>query len=266
MRRVFVAGGSLGVSRLAFGTGSLHHQQSRRARVGLLEAAVDAGFSHFDTSPLYGFGLAEEDLGALDDRVRRSTTVSTKVGLYPPDGARPNGVEVVVRKALGRMMPALSTAVVDWSLDRARSSLETSLRRLRRDSVEVLLLHEGTSEVLSTDEWQHWLEDVVTRGKVGAVGVAGEAHRFVSWLAGRERRQFVVQTRDSVLGDEARAVAQVYGAPDFVYGYLSAPPRASASEMRGRLEAGLQRWSEASLIVSTRVVGRLTELAALGER
>ena len=78
-----IDGTDIEVSRLGFGTSSLHHLLSRRDRRSLLLHAESVGITHFDTAPYYGYGLAERELGlALRDR-RSRITVTTKVGLYP---------------------------------------------------------------------------------------------------------------------------------------------------------------------------------------
>src|SRR5262245_50530975 len=65
MKRVQLPGTEIVMSRLSFGTSRLHHVPSGKHRQSLLAAAFDAGFTHFDTAPLYGFGLAESDLGGF---------------------------------------------------------------------------------------------------------------------------------------------------------------------------------------------------------
>jgi len=52
-------GTGLSVSRLSFGTATLHHHPTTAKRQAFLAAALDHGFTHFDTSPYYGFGMSE---------------------------------------------------------------------------------------------------------------------------------------------------------------------------------------------------------------
>ncbi|MEU6843508.1 aldo/keto reductase [Streptomyces sp. NPDC046716] len=113
--------------RLGIGTaplGGLFEEVSAEATV---EAAAEAGIRYFDTAPRYGHGQAERRLGRLlgpagiDDPV-----ISTKTGwlLRPkPDGS-PGEV------------------VTDWTERGIRESLESSLTRLGRDSVDILYLHD----------------------------------------------------------------------------------------------------------------------------
>src|SRR5262245_3058402 len=103
MHQVYLAGSSLAVSRLAFGTASLHHVGARE-RARLIGIAVDLGISHFDTSPYYGNGIGESALAALD----RHISVATKVGLYPPGGAHGSRLRLYANRALGRILPEVT--------------------------------------------------------------------------------------------------------------------------------------------------------------
>lgn len=110
-----------------YGTAALGRSLSRRERIRLVEVAYDAGIRWFDTAPLYGAGAAEEALGA-GLRGKDDVTIATKVGIVPPG---------IVGLALRR--PARSGRFTAADI---RSQLEGSLRRLRRDSADVVLLHE----------------------------------------------------------------------------------------------------------------------------
>ena len=65
----------------------------------LLEAAVAHGFTHFDTAPIYGFGLSERDLAPLL-AAEPNLTVATKVGLYPPGGTQQTWAAVLLVRLL----------------------------------------------------------------------------------------------------------------------------------------------------------------------
>ena len=127
---------SSATTRMGLGTaplGGLFAEVSPQAALDTVDAAWDLGVRFFDTAPLYGSGLAEERLGqALSGRPRDEYTVSTKVGRV----LRPGTASPEFRGA-----PALE-AVFDFSADGVRRSLAGSLRRLRLDAVDVLLLHD----------------------------------------------------------------------------------------------------------------------------
>ena len=79
-----------------------------------IQRAFEMGISFFDTSPIYGDGTSERNLGrALSDLgVGSEAVISTKL-------------------ALSR----------DWTANEIQSSLQRSLDRLKRDRLDVVLLH-----------------------------------------------------------------------------------------------------------------------------
>src|SRR5579859_3794333 len=110
----------LTVSALGFGCGAVgglmvggDPAEQRQA----VSRALDAGITYFDTAASYGDGLSEEHLGAVmrDLGAWSKVVVGTKFRLRPEDAAQP------------------AAAV--------RASLEASLKRLGRDDVDVLHLH-----------------------------------------------------------------------------------------------------------------------------
>ena len=126
--------------RLGMGTaaiGNLYHTVSDSEARATIAAAVEAGIGYFDTAPHYGFGLAERRLGealAETDAGRRAI-VSTKVGrLLAPttaSGTRHGFVDADPFEP-----------VFDYRADAINRSHEASLKRLRRDRVEILLAHD----------------------------------------------------------------------------------------------------------------------------
>lgn len=249
--------GAEGLSRLGFGTASLHHVSDPSQRARLLEAAVAGGLRHLDTAPLYGFGLAEAEIGRVLGR-ESGLTIATKVGLYPPGGAGQSRPQMLVRKALGKLVPKLSRARADFSVRRAELSLTDSLRRLGRERVDLLLVHEPQPGLLNTDEWASWLAAEKARGRCGSTGVAGEADGVRPFLDAA----FVdiVQTRD----DPAGRPGDLRGRRLITYGCLRAarPEGRSTAEL---VRAALARNPSGTVLVATRRLERIAEFRdALG--
>jgi L-galactose dehydrogenase/L-glyceraldehyde 3-phosphate reductase len=108
----------LQVSELVFGggwVGGLLIHQDDETKLRALRRALDAGINWIDTAPSYGDGRSEEALGWLLREVDRKPYLSTKV-----------------RLDLGKL---------DDISGQVEASLESSLERLRRDSVDLLQLH-----------------------------------------------------------------------------------------------------------------------------
>lgn len=108
----------LRVSALGFGCGAIGGlfvkglpAEQRQA----FEEAVAGGISYFDTAPGYGDGASETNLGRVLEETGSSVAVGTKVRLAPGD--------------------------LDEPVSAIRRSVESSLRRLRRERVDLIQLH-----------------------------------------------------------------------------------------------------------------------------
>lgn len=131
------------VAQLGFGgapLGGLFAEVSDAQARAALEAAWDAGIRHFDTAPLYGYGLSEQRVGAfLRTKPRDAFVLSTKVGrlLEPTRGAGATG------DSLGAFVGALpNDAFFDFSADAVRRSLDASLTRLGLDRIDIAYIHD----------------------------------------------------------------------------------------------------------------------------
>jgi D-threo-aldose 1-dehydrogenase len=128
------------VTRMGIGgaaLGGLYHVVSDQAAAETVEAAWQCGINLFDTAPLYGHGRSEERMGsALRTHPRDTFVLSTKVGriLVPADAST---VESVFFEK-----PAPFEPVFDFSYEGVMRSFEESLRRLRLDRVDILLIHD----------------------------------------------------------------------------------------------------------------------------
>jgi aryl-alcohol dehydrogenase-like predicted oxidoreductase len=148
---------NLRVSALGFGCGNvggLMIRGTRAERERAVARALDLGVNFFDTAPLYGDGVSEEHLGEALQDVKAHCLVATKVRVGPAGLDDPAGT--VTR------------------------SLETSLRRLRRDRVDLLQLHDPVR--LARADGQPSTQEVLERilpafeslrraGKIGFVGM-----------------------------------------------------------------------------------------------
>ena len=132
---------SVTLPRLGIGTagiGNLYAPVSDAEAKATVTAAWAAGIRYFDTAPHYGFGLAERRLGeALAEAdPEGEAIVSTKVGrtLEPTSSAK--------RERHGFVDADPFEPRFDYRRDALLRSHEESLRRLRRDRVDILLAHD----------------------------------------------------------------------------------------------------------------------------
>lgn len=85
--------------------------------VGVVERALELGVNYFDTAPLYGKGRSEEVLGEALRGVTEPYYLATKVGYYPEP--------------------------FNYTRDDVWRGIDGSLKRLKRDHVNLLQLHES---------------------------------------------------------------------------------------------------------------------------
>ncbi|MCX5724493.1 MAG: aldo/keto reductase [Nitrospirae bacterium] len=267
MRQVLLQGAGISVSRLSFGTASLHYLPTSSRRQDLLAAAFDHGMTHFDTAPSYGFGMAEQEVGQFVQGRQGRVTIATKVGLYPPGGSHPNTASVWLRKATGRVWPAVSRSLVDWSVAVASQSLDRSLRRLKIDHIDLLLLHEPLVGVVQSGMFLDWLKEEQGRGRIRAWGLAGPVDCLEPWLSVDHPLGMVLQVQDSLDGREADLVQSQGRALQLTYGYVSSSSTQPGSlNARAILEQAMRRNRTGSILVSTRQVAHVRELASIAER
>jgi len=139
------------ISALGFGCSSLWAKpefDERRAR-DVLEVALSNGITHFDTSPSYGHGLAEERLGRfLQAHKPAELVISTKVGNNLVDGQMVRG----------------------FTRDLMERSFEGSLKRLGVDRVDILYLHGPSPTELASDDVRRFFSDKKAAGRISYAG------------------------------------------------------------------------------------------------
>lgn len=260
---VRLPGTQLSVSRFIFGTAALFNVGRQAKRVELLEAAVHAGFSHFDTAPYYGFGWAERDLGELLQR-HPQLTITSKVGIYSPGGEESSYAMVLLRKAAGRFTPVLSRPSIDFSVARAQSMLNASLARLNTQRIALYMLHEPDLGMVQTDEWQRWLEAEVGRGRIGTYGLALTREKLQPFLDAGTALAPVVQILDSLDESESDCLIDAGRCLQITYGYVSAARKKDPTrQVEDVLVQALSRNREGAIIVSTTKISRLAQYSKL---
>lgn len=184
--------------RLGFGTAPVSGALSRADSLKVLDAAYDAGIRHFDTAPLYGWGEGEATLGEFAAG-KSELTLVTKVGLAPPSAS-----DRLIAKLTGKT-PA---ARVQFSPKEVRASVEKSLRALRREKVDSVLLHEP-AEADVNDDLIHALQALRQDGKVASIGLAADPANTAAILARCPLAFDVVQIPVSGAGKIGRVDANV---------------------------------------------------------
>lgn len=197
-------------------------RSGRTESLRALGAAWDAGITLYDTARSYGYGESERLLGEFFAGERRTRAViSTKFGIVPASRNWKQRIKPLAQLAV-KAVPALRgfarrqgagqlTAGV-FSLDGLKVSLDTSLRELRTDYVDILLMHAAPIGVLDDSELMEALERLVEAGKVRMAGISGEseviAAAFARGTKGLRTAQFAMNLDDLKLAAETEQAAR----------------------------------------------------------
>jgi len=171
--------------------------------VAMVEHALELGINYFDTAPLYGRGRSEEVLGHALKGVTEPYFLATKVGYFPEP--------------------------FDYTRDTVWRGFEASLRRLQRDRVDLVQIHEceqaGWEGVFGKGRTLEALREIREQGLATRIGLTGsdlelmarileESEDFVSVITFL-KYDLLVQSAKEVLAPvaEERDVALITASP-----------------------------------------------------
>jgi aryl-alcohol dehydrogenase-like predicted oxidoreductase len=174
--------GSLIVSAVGLGCNNFGGRMDESAAQAVVDTAIEAGISFFDTADIYGGTKSEEVLGKTLGKRRDSIVLATKFGAPIDDqrkGARPEYI---------------------------KQAVEDSLRRLATDYIDLYQLHLLDADTPIADTLGA-LNELVVAGKVREIGCSNfsqeqlaEAERIST--AGRIARFVSIQNEYSLLKRE----------------------------------------------------------------
>lgn len=160
--------GTIEVSLAGLGCNNFGRRIDEDRSRTVIEAALDAGITTFDTADNYGDGLSEEFIGRALGTRRDRVVIATKFG--------------GMRSALGREAGARPAYV--------REAAEASLRRLATDRIDLYQLHSPDVDTPIADTIGA-LSELVREGKVVEIGCSNftdaqleEAHGAAEILGG----------------------------------------------------------------------------------
>jgi D-threo-aldose 1-dehydrogenase len=188
MHKITFGDTGLSTTPIGYGCGSLMRPPTEAERHTLLTAAYDVGIRHFDIARYYGFGLAEGVLGRFISQTgcRDEITIATKFGLEPPAMAGSSRGRLLMNVArrvasihpsVRKILSARANAGVkknSFDVESARTSLDTSLRELQTDRIDLFLLHEASLEDSLTEGLLEFLENAKKAGKILAFGLGSD--------------------------------------------------------------------------------------------
>lgn len=140
----------IGVGTWQLGIASGWKNLSESESVEIIHRSLESGVNFFDTAPNYGLGTSELRLGKAIKGIDRSKIViSTKFG-------------------------HTDSGKLNYNSNYIRESLEGSLRRLKTDYVDALIIHNPPFEYLDGNRNDHYeiLEKLKDEGKIRAYGAS----------------------------------------------------------------------------------------------
>ena len=196
------------VPEVGFGCGNVGGLMVRGSldeQVMAVQRALDLGVNYFDTAPSYGDNLSETNLGLVLKELRLQVLVATKVHI------RDDGLKDI--------------------RGTVRRSIEDSLRRLGRDSVDLLQLHTqvamergggnrsealGLEDVLGKDGVADAFDDLRSEGLIGFLGLTGAGDADALHMVVDSGRFDTIQTHYNLLNPSAGvAVPKDFAVYDF---------------------------------------------------
>lgn len=136
----------LQVSEIGFGCGNvggLFVRGSHQDQIAAIDQAVSLGINYFDTAAAYGNGLSEKNLGIVLKELKAPIILATKVRLTYED--------------------------LSNKLESIKHSLEASLKRLQRDSIDILQLH---NQIAMERGGAGWSQSLSLNDVLGNNGIA----------------------------------------------------------------------------------------------
>lgn len=166
MERLALGASDLEITRVGVGTAPIGSvpghwwvnwgAQDERDSVAAIHAALDGGVNWVDTAPFYGWGRAEEIVGkALAGR--DDVLVFTKCGTLRRDDG---------------------DDYMDLRPETIRADVEQSLRRLRRNHVDLLQPHDPDLQVPIEETWGA-IQELIAEGKVRHGGLSNHPPELV---------------------------------------------------------------------------------------
>lgn len=149
MKKRIIGNSGLAVSELGLGCMSLPNELQEARYV--IDAAIDAGITYFDTADLYDKGLNEEIVGTLLKEKRKDLIIATKAGNRWTEGQD------------------------GWQWDPSKAhimqAVKDSLKRLKTDYIDLYQLHGGTMED-DADETIEAFEALKKEGVIREYGIS----------------------------------------------------------------------------------------------
>jgi aryl-alcohol dehydrogenase-like predicted oxidoreductase len=156
MKKRILGRSTLNISALGLGCMGLSHAYgqpvNKQAGIALIRAAVDRGVTFFDTAEVYGPYTNEELVGEALAPLRDQVVIATKFGFAIGSGTGPQ-------------------AGLNSQPHHIREVVESSLKRLRTDHIDLLYQHR-VDPAVPIEEVAGTVKDLIRQGKVRYFGLS----------------------------------------------------------------------------------------------
>lgn len=149
MKSISIGNGKIQVPEIGLGCMIIKELKTKEAVRELIDTAMDQGINFFDHADIYAGGGAEEIFGEVTEPgLRSKMLIQTKCAIRPG-------------------------CCFDFSKEHIISSVEGSLKRLKTDYIDILLLHRPDT-LMEPEEVAGAFEELEKSGKVRYFGVSNE--------------------------------------------------------------------------------------------
>jgi len=233
------------VSEIGFGAWQLGKslqwsEISEKESIKLIHEAINLGINFFDTAPNYGLGVSEKLIGrGIKNFDRRDIVINSKFG-HTADGK------------------------TNFDSNSIRESVEGSLKRLKTDYLDSILLHNPPGEIYNGNKCDHYeeFEKLKQEGKIltygASIDTAKDMKVFMDTTEGEIIEAFFnilhQDTRfafDQALDQNVKIIAKV----PLDSGWLSGKYNADSNFTGVR-----SRWSQKDVITRAEVVDKIKEI------
>ncbi|MGE3272856.1 MAG: aldo/keto reductase, partial [Chloroflexota bacterium] len=161
MRYITFGRTGLEVSQLSMGCNRLGDPGGDPAQwPPVVQRALEMGVTFFDTSNSYNQGRSEEVLGQVTSGLATPPVIATKGGVPVETNDYPNR---------------------EFSAATIQQAAEDSLRRLRRDAIDLYMLHSPSVKQLETHTWAEAIDRLKAEGKIRYFGISTDDHASGIW-------------------------------------------------------------------------------------
>ncbi|HFU76751.1 MAG TPA: aldo/keto reductase [Arcobacter sp.] len=256
------------VSRIGFGTASLHHKFKESQRLALLSSVYDLGINYFDTARIYGDGIAERTLGKfLSDGKRENVILSSKFGLAPNPIYEKVPFLMYSEKIIRSLLKKID---IDYSVKEKKrklsiedvsKSLSNSLKALQTDWLDIFYLHEAQIEdVKALYKLEPWLLEEKKKGRIRYVGLSGDAKKCLAVYEKFPDLFEILQVEDSIEKREAKTLKNQNIPVRITFGYLRNSKKNNKVEV---FNEALKMNEESTILVSSKSVDNIRKLVDL---